>query len=36
MPQETMEEGGIAEATLVMTEDGRGVGNHNLKNPKYA
>ena len=34
--QETMEERGIAEATLVMTEDGRGVGNHSLKNPKYA
>jgi hypothetical protein len=33
--QETMEERGIAAATLAMTEDGRGIGNRNLKNPKY-
>jgi hypothetical protein len=34
--QQTMEERGIAAATLGMTEDGRGIGNRDLKNPKYA
>jgi hypothetical protein len=34
--QETMEERGIPAATLVMTEEGRGIGSRDLKNQKYA
>jgi hypothetical protein len=30
----TMDERGIATASLVMTEDGRGIGHRNLKDPK--
>jgi hypothetical protein len=30
-----MENRGIAEATLAMTEDGRGIGRRELDNPKF-
>lgn len=33
--KQTMEEKGIAEATLKMTEDGIGIGSRDLENPKY-
>ncbi|MGQ0445415.1 MAG: hypothetical protein ACT4O2_09890 [Beijerinckiaceae bacterium] len=34
--EETMENRGIAVATLVMTEDGYGIGSRDLENCKYA